>query len=186
MAIVEMWWGSTEYGNVTPSIKLELGPAGYSLQGSLANEQPLVVTAHYFISPNRMNFGNPRCVSQPAALFSGKLTAKTSESLIGDGDPRITVKHTLRQRVFLGGRQISQSDVEHVLIDVKGDNKSKTVDLGALPFNPVTFTTTPNTELRIDLVVELDPWYHKTRHGGATYQGLLQLPQWGLIHGVSG
>ena len=34
MAIVEIWWGSTNYGP-NPGLKVELGPAGYALQGNL-------------------------------------------------------------------------------------------------------------------------------------------------------
>lgn len=183
MAILEMWWGSTDIG-AAEGMKVELGPGGYTLQGALARQEPLVLTAHYFAAPARMNFGNPRCASQPVALFSGELRARTSDSSIGDGDPRITVKHTLRQRVFLGGRQIGHSDREVVVLDVKGDDRTRTAVLAPLAFEPVTFSAVAGTELRIDLVVELDPWYHKTRPGGAAYQGVLQLPQWGVIHGV--
>jgi len=185
MALVEMWWGSTEFGN-TEGMRVELGPAGYSLQGNLNNQNPLIITAHYFISQQRMNFGTARCVSQPVAVFSGSVKASTTGSLIGDGDPRIAVKHVLRQRAYLAGKQVAQSDREVEVVDVKGDNKSKTATLSALAFDPLTFGAVPGSELRIDLIVELDPWYHKTRIGGASYQGLLQLPQWGIISGISG
>lgn len=184
MAIVEMWWGSTDFGPGR-GLKIELGPSGYSLQGSLNEQAAASLTAHYFVGPDRNKFGHVRCVSQPVALFSGQLTARTGGSLIGDGDPRITVKHVLRQRVHLGGKLVAQSDREVEVVDVKGDNKTKTVALAPLGFEPVVFGLVPNTELRVDVIVELDPWYHKTRLGGASYQGLLQLPQWALIHGVA-
>lgn len=183
MAILEMWWDSTDI-DAAEGIALEPRPGGYALQGALDRPAPLVLTAHYLAAPTRMNFGNPRCVSQPVALFSGELQASTRDSRIGDGDPRITVKHTLRQRVYLGGRQIGHSDREVVVVDVKGDDRTRTVVLAPLAFDPVTFSAVAGTELRIDLVVELDPAYHHTRPGGATYQGTLQLPQWGVIHGV--
>lgn len=185
MAVVEIWWGSTDIGSAD-GMKVELGPGGYSLQGTLNRQEPLVLTAHYFVSAARMNFGNPRCVSLPVALFSGDIRVRTTDSLIGDGDPRITVKHSLRQRVHLAGKPIAHSDREVLVADIKGDGKSAAVRLAPQAFDPVTFTAAPGSELRIDLVVELDPWYHKTRLGGVSYQALLQLPQWGIIHGVGG
>ncbi|MCY1061367.1 hypothetical protein [Nannocystis sp. SCPEA4] len=183
MAIVEIWWGSTNYGP-NPGLKVELGPAGYALGGNLGADKPATIVAHYAVGADRMKFGNPRCASQPTALFSGTLTAKTGDSLLGDGDPRIKVTHVLRQKLYLGGKFVGESSRSHEVVDVAGDNKTKTVNLTPLGFDPVVFAAVPNTELRVELTVELDPWYHKTRLGGASYSALLQLPQWGLIHGI--
>jgi hypothetical protein len=184
MAIVETWWGSTEYIN-PGNLKVELGPTGYTLQGSIVHQSPTIITAKYFINAQRNNFGRTGCVSAPVALFSGTLRAHTKGSLMMDGDPRTTHKHTLRQRVYLADRLVSQSDRSVEIVDIKGDFKEKTVQLGPLAFDPCNFSTAPGVELRIELIVELDPWYHKTPINGCTYQGLLQLPQWGLIHGVN-
>ena len=184
MAIVETWWGSTDYQN-PGNLKIELGPTGYSLQGNLIHQSPTVITAKYFIDAQRNNFGRTGCVSQPVALFSGSLRARTASSLLGDGDPRTTHKHTLRQRIYLANKLVTQSECEFVIADVKGDNKEQTIVLDALAFDPCTFSIVPGVELRIELAVALDPWYHKTQLGGCSYQALLQLPQWGLIHGVN-
>jgi len=183
MAIVEIWWGSSNYGP-NPGLKVELGPAGYALQGTLNDSKPATIVAKYGITADRMKFGNPRCASQPAALFSGSLTAKTGGSLAGDGDPRIKVTHVLRQKVYLGGKFVGESARSQEIVDVAGDNKTRTVNLMPLGFDAVVFAAVPDTELRIELTVELDPWYHKTRVGGVSYSALLQLPQWGLIHGI--
>lgn len=184
MAIVETWWGSSEYNN-PGNLRVELGPTGYSLQGTIGHQSPTIITAKYYVNAQRNSFGNTGCVSQPVALFSGTLKAVTRGSLLGDGDPRTTHKHTLRQRIYLANKLVKQSDREYEIVDIKGDNKEKTVPLGPLAFDPCTFSIVPAVELRIELIVELDPWYHKTQVGGCSYQGLLQLPQWGLIHGVN-
>lgn len=185
MAIIEIWWGNSEVAN-SEGMQVQLGPTGYTLQGGLTRQEPpLTITAHYFVSPARMNFGSTRCVSQPVALFSGTLNVETRGSLLADGDPRTAITHRLRQRVFLAGKQVAQSDIETEIADIKGDNKSKTVTLGPQAFAPAAFSVVAGSELRVDLIVELDPYYHKVRPGSVSYQGLLQLPQWGIIHGVS-
>jgi hypothetical protein len=186
MALLEMWWGSTEHP-ASEGVTSDHGPAGITIKGNVSSGSHKV-TAHFFASVERLakaGAGAVHCASAPVAVLSGNLDAYNGGSLIGDGDPHTKFTHRLRQAAFIGGRLVAEARSEHVLADVTGDNKRKQVTLGPEGFPPLVFGLVPGAELRIDLEFEIDSHYHKT-FKRSSYQAVLQLPQWGIILGVGG
>lgn len=186
MPYFEMWWGSTDHPPSEGTTSL-FGPAGVTVQGTIAAGLHKV-SAHFFAGADRLaqaKIGTIRVASVPMALITGTLEAQNGGSLLGDGDPHTTFHHRMRQTAFIGGRQVAQAVSEHKLADITGDNKRQHVTLGPESFPALVFSLVQGAELRIDLDLEIDSHYHKTRKA-SVYSGVIQFPQWCLILGVGG
>lgn len=180
MALIEAWWGNA---NSSPELRIAQTRQGFTID-TVAAGDPSTMTWRFYVAPERMTEPDGPCLSAPALLLDGSITGETKGSLMGDGDPHLSLRFELSQRVFITDIPVASAKSDHLVLDVKGDWKKKTVDLrtfGPLPFPPLLFEAQRGREIRIETELLINRHFHKTQRSSTWPDFRALVPQWGLV-----